>query len=587
MRRNDDRAAVIPLFGVHPSAPADDAPGPDVLAERLGALLVERGKLAPAGLDRARRAQAESGGRLDQILTRLGLVADRDLIEALAALLQLPISTAADFPDSALLEGSLSIKFLKRVRVLPLRDGAAELVVAMADPLDHEAVQALALACGKTIRATLATPAEIENALDRLYGRARTPLDEIAETAVAESAAEEDVEKLKDLASEAPVIRLVNLLITQAVEARASDIHIEPYEGRLRARYRIDGVLRDVDAPPSTLAAAVVSRIKIMAKLNIAERRLPQDGRTKMAIRGREIDLRVSTLPAMHGEKVVLRILDRGAAVFDFPALGFESELLSQYRALLARPHGILLVTGPTGSGKTTTLYASLLTLNTSEVNILSVEDPVEYQLDGVNQVQVKPQIGLTFANVLRSFLRQDPDIIMIGEIRDGETAQIAVQAALTGHLVLSTLHTNNAAGTVTRLLDMEIEGHLLNSTVNGVLAQRLVRTLCPDCRQPYHPLPDLAREMALHRHTQGEPVLYRAVGCRRCGGTGFRGRTSILELLVMTDAIRAQVLRHADARAIQHAATEQGMRTMLEDGMRKALAGVTTIEEVMRVIRE
>ena len=397
----------------------------------------------------------------------------------------------------------------------------------------------------------------------------------------------EDVERLRDIASEAPVIRLVNLLITRAVEARASDIHIEPMDDALRVRYRIDGVLHETEAPPPRLSSAIISRVKIMAKLNIAERRLAQDGRIRLAVRGKDIDFRISTTPTMHGESVVMRILDRGTLALDFAALGFDAENLQVFLDALNRPNGILLVTGPTGSGKTTTLYTSLLTLNTPEKKILTIEDPIEYQLRGINQVQVKPQIGLTFASALRSFLRQDPDIMMIGEIRDLKTAQIAVQAALTGHLILSTLHTNDAASAVTRLLDMGIDDYLLTSTINALVGQRLVRTLCQSCRAPYEALPELAERLQLHLLTNDRSiVLYRSIGCAHCNNTGFHGRTSILEVLVMSDPIRQLVLQHGEARLIQRTAVEQGMRTMYMDGMRKALAGVTTPEEVLRATR-
>ena len=396
----------------------------------------------------------------------------------------------------------------------------------------------------------------------------------------------EELDRLRDSSSEAPVIRLVNFLISKAVETRASDIHIEPMDGDVRIRYRIDGVLHEAEAPPESLRQSIVSRVKVMAKLDIAERRLAQDGRIRIAVRGQEIDLRVSTNPTIHGEGVVLRVLDRGNLKLDFTALGFDEAPLARYRSVLQRPHGIMLVTGPTGSGKTTTLYASLLELNTSESKILTVEDPVEYQLRGVNQLQVKPQIGLTFANALRSFLRQDPDIMMVGEIRDLETAQIAVQAALTGHLILSTLHTNDAPSAVTRLLDMGVDDYLITSTVNGILGQRLVRTLCPACKQAYEASPELIARVGLDQLSAEGVRLYRACGCPECAGTGYRGRSSIVELLVVSDPIRQLILQRADASVIREKAVEEGMETMYDNGLRKALAGITTVEEVHRVTR-
>jgi general secretion pathway protein E len=393
---------------------------------------------------------------------------------------------------------------------------------------------------------------------------------------------------LKDLASEAPVIRLVSLVITNALEMRASDIHVEPFENRLAVRYRVDGVLHDVESPPKRLAAAVISRIKIMANLDIAERRLPQDGRIRLRVQGKEIDLRVSTVPTMHGESVVMRILDKGGVALDFARLGFEDDTLKLFLDVLLQPHGILLVTGPTGSGKTTTLYTALDRLNQPDVKILTVEDPVEYQMPGINQIQVKPQIDLTFANALRSIVRQDPDVIMIGEIRDLETAQIAVQSALTGHLVLSTVHTNDAPSTVNRLLDMGVEDYLLTSTIIGILAQRLVRTLCGLCKEPYPALPELVEQMHLRKFVPDGPItLWHARGCSACSQTGYTGRVSILEMLPMSDALRSLVMRHATATELRAQALSEGMLSMYDDGLRKALRGVTTFEEVLRVTRE
>ncbi|HET9580759.1 MAG TPA: type II secretion system ATPase GspE, partial [Usitatibacter sp.] len=397
-----------------------------------------------------------------------------------------------------------------------------------------------------------------------------------------------DVEHLKDLASEAPVIRLVNLILTKALESRASDIHIEPYENRLVVRYRIDGVLHEVESPPRRLSAAVISRVKIMASLDIAERRLPQDGRIKLRIQGKEIDLRVSTVPTMHGESVVMRILDKGGVPLNFDALGFEGDSLKRFLHCLDQVHGILLVTGPTGSGKTTTLYTALDRLNKPDVKIITVEDPVEYQMPGINQIQVKPQIELTFANALRSIVRQDPDIIMVGEIRDVETVRIAMQSALTGHMVLSTVHTNDAPSTISRLLDMGAEDYLLTSTLNGVLAQRLVRTLCPRCREPHRALPEVIEQMNLRRYVpEGAITVYKPVGCSECAGTGYWGRVCIIEMMVMSDNIRSLIMRHATAGEIRVEAIREGMETMFENGMRKSLAGITTIEEVLRVTRE
>jgi general secretion pathway protein E len=429
------------------------------LAERL----VVAGKLQQSGLDRALRVAGETGEHLAGILSKLGLVSESDLAAAYAQELELKLAGPKDFPDAPLFEERLSFRFLQQARVVPVGEGPDGIVLAMADPLDRYAIDAVRMAIGMPVEVRVATSADIEAALNMLYNADHDGAGHAA-TDGAGADAEADVERLRDMASEAPVIRLVNRMIERAVEQRASDIHIEPFEGRLRVRYRVDGVLRETESPADSLAAAIVSRIKIMARLNIAERRLPQDGRIKSVVRGKEYDLRISTTPSLHGEGVVMRILDRDGAVLDFHALGFQEDTLNAYLSALERPHGILLVTGPTGSGKTTTLYTSLLRLHSPERKILTVEDPVEYQLDGVLQVQVKPDIELTFARALRSFLRQDPDILMIGEIRDLETAQIAVQAALTGHLVLSTLHTNDAAGAIARLMDMGIPDYLLST---------------------------------------------------------------------------------------------------------------------------
>ncbi len=558
--------------------------------QSLGELLIERGKLDRAGLDRAMKIREGRGERLNSLLPKLGLVSERDLAQALSDRLGLPLVEASDFPDVPLLEDKLSPRFLREAHVLPLAEEPEGLVLAMADPLDSYAAEAMRLISGRELLPRVAEPAALESAIERLYGQGKTGLGRIVEDVGddGDEGLELDVERLKDLASEAPVIRLVNQLITKAAEARASDIHIEAFENKLRVRYRIDGVLREVDPPPNRFRAAIVSRVKIMARLNIAERRLPQDGRIKLAIRGTPIDLRVSTIPSMHGESVVMRILDRQSVTLDFQALGIEGRNLEIYLSILERPHGVFLVTGPTGSGKTTTLYASLVRINSPDKKILTVEDPIEYQLDGVNQIQVKPSIDFTFANVLRSILRQDPDIIMIGEIRDVETAKIAIQAALTGHLVLSTLHTNDAASTITRLLDMGAEDYLLTSTLNGVAAQRLVRTLCSNCRTAERAMPELVEQLGLHRYSNGqEIVLHHPRGCETCNDTGFFGRTSLVELLVVSEQIRRLILRHAESTELHRAAVEEGMSTLFDDGMRKVLAGQTTVEEVLRVTRD
>jgi len=506
--------------------------------------------------------------------------------------LGLPLLTGKDAPEAPpempAEAQTLSTRFLKQFHVCPLGEQNNRLVLWMADPYDAYAVDAVRLASGSEVALAVGLRSEIDDLIERWYGQGRSAMGAIVETADGEGGGDmDDVEHLRDLASEAPVIRLVNLIIQRAVDLRASDIHIEPFENRLKVRYRIDGVLEEGESPPSNLTAAVISRIKIMAKLNIAERRLPQDGRIMLRVQGKELDLRVSTVPTAHGESVVMRLLDRETVVFDFQKLGFTNEFLPQFQKVLDQPHGILLVTGPTGSGKTTTLYTALSKLNTADVKIITVEDPVEYQIEGINQIQAKPQIGLDFSHALRSIVRQDPDIIMIGEMRDLETCRIAIQSALTGHLVLSTLHTNNAAGGITRMLDMGVEDYLLTSTVNGILAQRLVRRLEPTHAEKYLASPEEIEKFGLRRYQhEGDIYLYRPRGSA-LAPTGYHGRTTIMEFLVMDDELRRAVMRHAGMGELEQLAKQAGMRTMYEDGIVKAMAGLTTIEEVLRVTED
>jgi general secretion pathway protein E len=552
---------------------------------RIFAALLERGKVTPGDLGRARRLADEAGEPLVRMLVRLGLVSERDMAQAMAEVLDLSLADPALFPSEPAAEGVFSLRFLKDARVLPLAEEDDRVRVAVADATDPFLLRALSEAAGKPAEALVGLPSDIESALIRLYEKPAEPRPE-TEAELAEFD-EEDIEHLKDLASEAPVIRMVNHLIQKAVESRASDIHIEPFADELKVRYRVDGILKEVDAPPVRSTAAVISRVKIMAKLNIAERRLPQDGRIPIRVQGKELDLRVSTVPTMFGESVVMRLLDKESVRFDFEALGFDGTPRERMLAILEQPYGIFLVTGPTGSGKSTTLYTALSRINTQERKIITVEDPVEYQLPGINQIQVKSSIGMTFAGALRAIVRQDPDIIMVGEMRDLETARIAVQSALTGHVVLSTLHTNDASSGVTRLLDMGVEDYLLTSTINGILAQRLVRRLCPHCREPYGPLPELAARFERFGHGGEGITLYHPVGCDHCNGTGYRGRLVIAEVLLMTDPIRKLVLGHATATEVQRVAIEEGMATMYEDGLRKALEGRTTVEEVLRVAED
>jgi general secretion pathway protein E len=553
--------------------------------ELLAALLVRQGQCDLLTLERGRRVATESGQRLDQVLLQLGLVTERGLAEAYATLLGVPIAGPARYPEAPLFPERLTPRFLRTARAVPVAVEQDILVLAVADALDEFTPAAVAAATGLPVRLEVAVPIELEAAFGRLY-----PEGEAAEGASGGDggeALEEDAERLKDLASEAPVIRLVNQLIGRAVETHASDIHIEPFEDRLRVRYRYDGVLHEADSPAARLAPAIISRIKIMSKLDIAERRLPQDGRIKLAVRGTEVDFRVSTTPTLYGEKLVLRVLDRSSVVFDYEKLGLPPHVVAAWTKALELPNGILLVTGPTGSGKTTTLYTGLTTINAVSRNIVTVEDPIEYQLSGINQTQIKPQIGLNFAAMLRSILRQDPDVIMVGEIRDLETAQIAVQAALTGHLVLSTLHTNSAAATIIRLRDLGLEDYLLTAVLRGVLAQRLVRRLCDACKRETDAPQELIERFQLQPRADGKPLkLWHPVGCAQCRSTGYRGRQAIAEFLQPDSAVEHLIFSKADHMEIERAAVAGGMVTMFQAGLEAALAGTTTIEEVVRSIR-
>ncbi|MFM9851986.1 MAG: GspE/PulE family protein [Sphingomonadaceae bacterium] len=537
--------------------------------------------LLPAeAITRAASVTSETGERFDSVITRLGLIAEVTLAEALSHHQKLPLLTPAAFPKGRLGGADLSASFLRDMRALPIVIENDHVIVALANPFDDFAAQALGFAFGKPARRVVALPSHIESAIDRLYGTA----DASGEAAAA-SADEDDLERLRDLVSDAPVIRAVNRLIADAVDARASDIHVEPTEDRVVIRLRVDGVLVEAPALPASMRTALVSRIKVMADLNIAERRLPQDGRMRVAVRGNEIDLRVATAPSIYGESVVMRILDRANLALDFGTLGFSDAMADKLRHALAKPYGIVLVTGPTGSGKTTTLYAALSEMNTGARKILTVEDPIEYRLPGIVQTQVNAGIGLTFAAALRSFLRQDPDVMMVGEIRDLETAQIAVQSALTGHIILSTLHTNTAAGAVTRLLDMNVEPFLLTSTLSAVLAQRLVRRLCRECREGYHPSETQCAALGLA--PLPSLTFYKAVGCPVCRNRGYSGRIALIELLIIDDDVAPMILKRADTREIVSAAKRGALSSMLSDGIAKLGSGDTTIEEVLRVVAE
>jgi general secretion pathway protein E len=543
---------------------------------RLGEILIERKLITDEDLTRALELQKERGDKIGKTLVDMGFIAMRDVLAALSDQLGVPLVTIDGPPAVSTETEALSPRFLRQFRCLPVGRDDHTVVLAMADPLDVETVAAVRGCTGLKVNTVLAAEQEILDAIDKYYGdsaRGESGIDPDNADAA------EDLEHLRDMASEAPVIRLVNAIIAQAVEKRSSDIHLEPFEKEFRIRYRIDGVLYNQEPPPREMKAAMISRVKLMAKLNIAERRLPQDGRIKIKTLGREVDLRVSTLPTLYGESVVMRLLDRSAGDFyDLGRLGFDKHMLGRMEHYTSLPHGIFLVTGPTGSGKSTTLYSALKRINQADKKIITIEDPVEYQMDGINQIHVNTQIGLTFASGLRHIVRQDPDVIMVGEIRDRETADVAIRSSLTGHFVYSTLHTNDAPSAITRLTDMGVENYLITSSLVAVLAQRLVRVICSNCKAP-----DGTRIAP-----DGETVkTYRGRGCEHCFGSGYTGRMGIFEMMELNDEIRKLIMHNDDAVAISNEARRNGMRNLREDGWLKVSQGVTTADEVMRVTQE
>jgi len=495
-----------------------------------------------------------------------------------------------EYPTAPILVEGITPQFMRYNLLVPVEHNNSVLKISMVRPEDRDTIEALQLATGLSVQPCRGSEDEIVDAIERLYGQGASAMERIVREIGSEEESpevvEDSIEHLRGMASEAPVIRLVNLIISKAVELRASDIHLEPFENRFKIRYRIDGVLHDIESPPRRLQSAIISRVKIMAKLDIAERRLPQDGRIKTLVQGKQIDFRISTIPTLFGESVVMRILDRGTVRLNLMDLGLPEDMQDRFSALIRKPYGMILVTGPTGSGKTTSLYAALDQINSPDKKIITVEDPVEYQLQGVNQIQVKPQIGLTFAKGLRSIVRQDPDVILIGEIRDAETAEIAIQSALTGHLVFSTLHTNDAAGAVSRLLEMGIEHYLLASCLLAIIAQRLVRVLCPHCKKEAPVDPSIVSQIDGADSGIVERV-FGPVGCDQCAHTGYRRRTGIYEYLPVTDRIRQLILERADSNAIKKAAVQEGMRTLRMDGFRKVIQGVTSTAELFRVTLE
>ena len=556
---------------------------------RLGEILVQARVVTDELLQEALARAGEERQRLGEALVAMGAASADDVLKAVAAQQELPYLSAEELPSTPPALKELSPKYLRQYVACPIAVEGTTVTVATADPTNPLLLDDLEQTLSLAIKLCVAPGPAILEAIERAYG-ANTALQKIVEGmgsgADRHAEPEDDVDHLRDLAFEAPVVRLVNLLIEEALAADASDIHIEPFEDSLRVRYRIDGLLYDQEAPPRRLQAALTSRIKIMAELNIAERRLPQDGRIRVTgVGGRRVDIRVSTVPTIHGESIVMRLLDRSSVFLPFDRLGFSSPTARAFEMLIRQPHGILLVTGPTGSGKTTTLYAALDKINRADLKIITVEDPVEYQLKGVNQIPVRPKIGLSFAAGLRHIVRQDPDVIMVGEIRDLETAEIAIQSALTGHLVFSTLHTNDAPGAVTRLQDMGCEPYLLSSVLTGVLAQRLVRRICQACRAPDHP--DPAELLALGITDATGLELFRGKGCDECRGTGYRGRTGIYELFKISDATRSLIVQKVPGGEIRRHAVGHGMITLREDAWAKACAGLTTVAEILRVTQE
>ncbi len=559
----------------------------------LGEILQDIGLITKDKLETALTEQRRTGERLGSILIKLGYLNSESLYKALALQFGLEVISVSEYDVTQEVTDKVPSAVARKHKIIPLKFENNTLTIAMASPLNLLALDNLKIILNCEIEGLLATEEDIESSIEKYYGVREETIDdmlqELSEQDVSFVGGETAEEEGEGLSDEAPVIKLVGLLILEALRSRASDIHIEPLEERFRVRYRVDGVLQEVPAPPKRMEKAVISRIKIMSGMNIAEKRLPQDGKIRLSLLGKDIDLRVSALPAMHGESIVLRILDKSSLLLGMGELGFLKDDVKKFESLIASPNGIILVTGPTGSGKTTTLYAALNKINQPDRKLITVEEPVEYQLAGINQVNVKSEIGLTFARVLRSMLRQSPDIIMVGEIRDGETAEIAIRSALTGHLVFSTLHTNDAPSAVTRLIDMGIKPFLVASSIQAVLAQRLVRAICPECKSPYTPRKDeiLQLEKSFKKKNIGKIQFYKGKGCSKCSQTGYKGRIGIFELLVLSSEIRTLIIQRTSSAKIREAACKLGMKTLRQDGWEKAVMGVTTLSEIERVTQK
>lgn len=566
---------------------------------RLGEILLDRKLVTLEKLelalkeqsvhDKAKDASGKGYRRLGEVLAELGFVSEEDILKALSFQLGLKYLTFSEFPKVIPDNSYPTVKFMKQYKIVPIGLTNNTLQVAVSDPLNKYILDSLNVFSGKPVEIFISSEKDIMEAIEQFFGtdvQMTSIMEGMREDELESEGIElqEDVHHLRDMAFEAPIVKLVNMLITRAVEDRASDIHIEPFENSVKVRYRTDGVLNEIESLPKRLQPAVISRLKIMSRLNIAERRLPQDGRIKLRVSGRDLDLRISTMPTVYGESIVMRILDRSTSLTALEHLGFPENIVEEYRKLINAPYGMLLVTGPTGSGKTTTLYASLSEINSEDKKIITIEDPIEYQIEGINQIQVHPKIGLTFANGLRHIVRQDPDVIMVGEIRDIETAEISVHSALTGHLVFSTLHTNDAPGAVTRLLDMGTEGFLVSSSLIGVLAQRLVRVICPVCKEPFTPNPKILEKVEV---ALASTEIYHGAGCEECRHTGYKSRTGIFELMIMNEDLKQLVLGRASSDAIRDMAVSGGMHLLRESGWQKVREGITTVEEVLRVTQE
>ena len=564
------------------------------MRKHLSEILIDMGAISAEQVEQALETQREKGGRLGELLIKMKLVNEETMLQALSRQLGLPFQNKINHEDVDVgLISQLPIAYAKRNLVLPIyrNEESKKVKVACADPLNYQTLDDIRLFLSEEIETVIVPSGMIFDTINLTYDKLSGTTDDVMSDLEESESYGEIYEEAPDLIDvedeEAPIIRLVNHLLFRAVKERASDIHIEPFENEIVVRERIDGVLYGIMRPPKRFQSSIASRVKIMASLNIAEKRLPQDGRIRIKIAGKDIDIRTSIIPTAHGERVVMRLLDKSSVRLELEELGLVGDKLTKVNNLIQRPHGIILVTGPTGSGKTTTLYAALVQRNTPDVNILTVEDPIEYQIKGIGQMQVNPKINLTFAAGLRSFLRQDPDIILVGEIRDLETAEIAIQASLTGHLVFSTLHTNDSASALTRLVDMGVENFLVSSSLVGIVAQRLVRVLCPACKQPIDVTAEEIAKLNLKPEALNGKQIYQQVGCDECIQTGFSGRSAIYEILTVTNEIRDMVLRNIDANTIKRKAIEQGMDTLRDDGARKVLRGITTIEEVLRVTQE